>query len=54
MCCNLEGRVNIFMHTSKEAKTAYQVYGEDGGAPFILVIINPLMIRVHQKVCCSR
>ena len=54
MCCNLEGRVNIFMHTSKEAKTAYQVYDEDGGAPLILVIINPLMIRVHQKVCCSR
>ena len=50
MCCNLEERINNFIDTRKEARIAYQVYDEDGGAALILVIITPLMIRVHQKV----
>ena len=38
------------MGTHKEVKTAYQACDKDGGATLLLVIITPLMIRVHQKV----
>ena len=51
MFCNLEERIKKIMDTNIEAKTAYQVYDKDGGVAFILLIITPLMIRVHQKVC---
>lgn len=38
------------MDTHKEVKTAYQACDKDGGATLLLVIITPLMIRVHRKV----
>ena len=51
MCYNLEERINNFMDTRKQAKPEYLVYDKDGRAALISVIITPLMIRVHQKVC---
>ena len=50
MFCNLEERIKKIMDTNMEAKTAYQVYDKDGGVAFILLIITPLIIRMHQNV----
>ena len=35
---NLEERIDNFMGTQKEAKTAYQIYDKDGGAALTLMI----------------
>ena len=47
--CNLKEQIKSFMDFHKKVKIGYQVYGEDGGAALILVIVTSLMIREHQK-----
>ena len=42
--------LNNFMDIHKDTKMACQVYDKDGRTDLILVVITPLMIRVHPNV----
>ena len=47
----LEEMVREKTSKSPEMKILYQTFDEETGEPFILVIITPLMLRVHEKTC---
>ena len=46
----LEERIKQFEETMQGIKISYQLYNEEDNSALILVILTPLMVRVHKMV----
>ena len=50
MFASLEERIKYLKETDKEYIIEYQPFDEEIDQPFILIMVTPLMKRVHKMV----
>ena len=47
---NMVGRLKKYVDANTSAEMTYQIYNRDDDVPLIVVIVTPLMARVHSQV----
>jgi hypothetical protein len=51
MLCALEQRIKCLQEKDEDYTIEFQEFDEETNQPFIMVVITPLMKRVHKLVC---